>query len=67
MTTRTDNFFFAIYTLESVIALFFSPEMLALLSSLKDVKPFPNREMIKRLTFDNLFPSLVQYSRYKTS
>ena len=37
---------------------FFSPEKLVLLSLLEEVKPFPDRKMIKLLTFDNLFPSL---------
>ena len=34
---------------------FFSLEKLALLSILKEVKPSPNRKMIKLLTFDNSF------------
>ena len=35
---------------------FDSPEKLAPLSLLKEGKPSPDRKMIKRLTFDNLFP-----------
>ena len=41
---------------------FFSPEKLALLSLLKEVKPCTECKMLKLLTFDNLFPSL-QHSR----
>ena len=37
---------------------FFLPERLERLFSLKDVKPFPDRKMIKLLTFNTLFPSL---------
>ena len=37
---------------------FFSPEKLALLSLLKEVEPSPDCKMLKRLTFDNLFPPL---------
>ena len=32
------------------------PEKPALLSLLKEVKPSPDRKMLKLLTFDNLFP-----------
>ena len=37
---------------------YFSLEKLALLCSLKDIKPSPDRKMIEILTFDNLFPPL---------
>ena len=40
---------------------FFSPEKLALLSLLKEVKPSPDRNMIKLETFDNLFPRVRHY------
>ena len=43
-------------TAECFVALFFSPEKLALLSLLEEVKPSPDRKIIKLLTFDNLFP-----------
>ena len=44
-------------TAECFVALFFfSPEKLALLSLLEEVKPCPDRKIIKLLTFDNLFP-----------
>ena len=36
----------------------FSPKKLALLSSLEEVKPSPDRIMVKLVTFDNLFPPL---------
>ena len=44
-------------TLESFIFLFFfSAEKLTRLFSLKeDIKPFPDRKMIKSLTFENFF------------
>ena len=37
---------------------FFSPKKLVGLFILKEVKPSPDSKMIKRLRFDNLFPSL---------
>ena len=43
------------------IYIFFSPEKLALLSLLKEVKPSPDRNMIKLETFDNLFPRVRHY------
>ena len=66
MTTRTRliwlEVFFAysqkIDTPESFIVIFFYPEKLALLSLVKEVKPSPDRKLIKLLTFDNLFPPL---------
>ena len=35
---------------------FFPPEKIALLSLLNEVEPSPDCNMLKRLTFDNLFP-----------
>ena len=41
---------------------FYLPEKPALLSLLKEVKPSPDRKMLKLLTFDNLF-SPLRHSR----
>ena len=46
---------------------FFSPETLAQLFLLKKVKPFPERRIIKRPTFDNLFPPLRNFRRRMTT
>ena len=43
------------------IYIFFSPEKLALLSLLEEVKPSPDRNMIKLQTFGNLFPRVRHY------
>ena len=37
---------------------FFSPKKFVRLFILKQVQPFPDRKIIKLLTFDNLFPPL---------
>ena len=47
-----------LYTLESFIVLFFSPQKLARLFLMRKVKRSPDRMMIKLLTVDNLFPPL---------
>ena len=46
--------------LESAVFLF-SPEKLTRLILLKEVKPFPDKKMIKLLTFDNLLPPLRHF------
>ena len=48
-------FFVRVFTSENLIVLF-SPEKLAQLFLSKQVKPFPERRIIKRATFDNLLP-----------
>ena len=47
-----------LYTLESFIVLFLSPQKLARLFLMRKVKRSPDRMMIKLLTVDNLFPPL---------
>ena len=44
---------------------FFSPKKLVRLFLLKEVKPSPDRKMIKLLTFGKIFPPLL-HSRYKS-
>ena len=46
--------------LESAVFLF-SPEKLTRLILLKEVKPSPDKKMIKLLTFDNLLPPLRHF------
>ena len=43
------------WTPRKALLYFFSLEKLALLSILKEVKPSPDRQMVKLLTFDNSF------------
>ena len=47
-----------LYTLESFIVLFLSPQKLARLFLMRKVKRSPDRMMIKLLTVNNLFPPL---------
>ena len=50
-----------LYTLESFIVLFLSPQKLARLFLMRKVKRSPDRMMIKLLTVDNLFPPLGHF------
>ena len=43
-----------------------SPENLTLLSSLKEVKPSPDHNLIKLVTFNNLFPPLRLLAKTRT-
>ena len=43
-----------------------SPEKLALLSLLKEVKPSPDHNLIKLVTFNNLFPPLRLLANTRT-
>ena len=57
---RFDKKFYCVFSKNNIHSrklhsTFDSPEKLALLFLLKEVKPSPNRKMIKLLTFNNLF------------
>ena len=47
---------------ESFIVLFFFHQELAWLCLLNEVKPYPDRKVIKLPTFDNLFPPATTFS-----
>ena len=69
MTKFNFKFFFSHYsknyqTLQKALLPFFSPEKLAQLFFLKEVKPSPDNKMIKILTFENYMYCQSFYALY---